>query len=132
MSETTLSAEVEAALQAVQEVSMWFSAACLPAGVTMDVLDGRLAEWHDGYATLRTALERSARIEAERDAARDAIRWALGESGSDFGDEPHVGKYWWRSHLRAKAGLVWSARRRRSVAHNELLDRAALNDREDG
>jgi hypothetical protein len=117
MSET-LSAEVEAALDTFQRLLE--------------------AQPHSmGYAqtqeaaTLRTALERSARIEAERDAAHDAIRWALGEGDSDFGDDLHDGAFWWRKPLRDKAGLVWSAGRCRSVTPDELLDRAALNDRED-
>lgn len=50
----------------------------------------------------------------QRDAAladarklADAIRWALGEGDSDFGEVvPHAneGRYWWRSELRKRAG----------------------------
>lgn len=49
----------------------------------------------------------------QRDAAladaqklADAIRWALGEGDSDFGEGPNVrgGRYWWRSELRKRAG----------------------------
>jgi membrane protein involved in colicin uptake len=95
-----------------------------------------LKVWAEQVKRAEKATERAniaeARIEAERDAAHDAIRWALGEGDSDFGDDPHNGAFWWRKPLRDKAGLVWSAGRCRSVTPDELLDRAALNDREDG
>jgi hypothetical protein len=143
VSETTLSAEVEA------EVAGWISvlradhcdaytvendndAPCPlfggtdPCGMCREALEYAIINH------LAHALERSARIEAERDAAHDAIRWALGEGDSDFGDDLHDGAFWWRKPLRDKAGLVWSAGRCRSVTPDELLDRAALNDRDDG
>lgn len=54
------------------------------------------------------AAGREARLEA-------AIRWALGEGDSDFGDhkpERVEGKvypqYWWRYELRERAGIAWA------------------------
>jgi hypothetical protein len=62
-------------------------------------------------------------VTRERDAAYAAIRWALGEGDSDFGDDlpDNAPPYWWRKPLREKAGLVWSAGRCRSVRADELL-----------
>jgi hypothetical protein len=132
MSETTLSAEVEAALDELTLRAIHSVESDADVHGDPDERDYHLAEVRRMDATLRTALERLARIEAERDTAHDAIRWALGEGDSDFGDDPHNGAFWWRKPLRDKAGLVWSAGRCRSVTPDELLDRAALNDREDG
>lgn len=46
----------------------------------------------------------AARADARK--LRDAIKWALGEGDSDFGEGPNVrgGRYWWRSELRKRAG----------------------------
>ncbi len=40
-----------------------------------------------------------------------AIRWSLGEAGSDFGPRPEgAGAYWWRTELRRRAGLLLPAK----------------------
>lgn len=46
-----------------------------------------------------------AELEARIKELEDAVRWALGEDVSDFGDiiNPEKGKYWWRDELRARA-----------------------------
>lgn len=70
----------------------------------------------------RDALARVSRaaraLRAENERLTGAIRWALGEGDSDFGDQlppgrhpgdgqkPRIPPYWWRTHLRQKAGLV--------------------------
>jgi hypothetical protein len=47
------------------------------------------------------------RLKRERGKLRGAIRWALGEGRSDFGDnvQPNAPRYWWRAELRRRAGL---------------------------
>jgi hypothetical protein len=97
MSDITLSAEVEAALTRIENCSE-----------TLDCADGCCTHIEDRHtedaATLRTALERAARIEAaaqELEASQESVNGA--------NDETY---------------------RRLSAAKNAL--RAALNDREDG
>ena len=70
---------------------------------------------HDNQVELKSIIskrgdlrDRAPRVEkliAERDQLRDAVKWALGESG-DFGSRPKaVGAYWWREELRKRAGI---------------------------
>jgi hypothetical protein len=62
-------------------------------------------EAHD--ACLTNKLELVKQLQQENDRLRDAIRWALGEGDSDFGNnltgnEP---RYWWRKELRKRAAM---------------------------
>jgi hypothetical protein len=43
--------------------------------------------------------------EAKIDALAAAVRWALGEGDSDFGNDlpPDAKRYWWRKELRERA-----------------------------
>jgi hypothetical protein len=70
---------------------------------------------HDNQVELKSIIskrgdlkDRAPRVEkliAERDQLRDAVKWALGESGG-FGPRPKgVGAYWWRKDLRKRAGI---------------------------
>ena len=70
---------------------------------------------HDNQVELKSIIskrgdlrDRAPKVEkliAERDQLRDAVKWALGESG-DFGSRPKaVGAYWWREELRKRAGI---------------------------
>lgn len=45
--------------------------------------------------------------EEQRQTLERAIRWALGEADSDFGEQkPDNAKpYWWRAELRKRAGM---------------------------
>lgn len=46
-------------------------------------------------------------LRKDKERLEAAIRWALGEGGSDFADciQPGNVRYWWRSHLSKRAGL---------------------------
>lgn len=48
----------------------------------------------------------------------DAVRWALGEGDSDFGENFVDGKgpFQWRGELRERAGMEWDREQMRSVA----------------
>lgn len=54
--------------------------------------------------TLAEALKQT---EERRQQLEDAIRWALGEGGSNFGDNKPASAppFWWRSELRRRSGL---------------------------
>ena len=67
------------------------------------------AEAKDSWEQFCDETGRAAELETERDRLRAAIEWALGEPGSDFADyDPPrvVGRYWWRTELRKRAGLT--------------------------
>lgn len=64
--------------------------------------------------TLAEALKRT---EERRQQLEDAIRWALGEGKSNFGqftDNATVKSkpYWWRTELRERAGLETAPERK--------------------
>lgn len=44
-------------------------------------------------------------LQEENDQMRAAIKWALGEGDSNFGEHKgnHGGPYWWRKELRERA-----------------------------
>lgn len=74
------------------------------AAVTKEALTN-----HEMYTT---EFLRALAAEAGAGRLREAIRWALGEGNSDFGDkipEPRAGRpfplYWWRTELRERAAL---------------------------
>jgi hypothetical protein len=104
MSETTLSAEVEAALEQGAEMALDLEAASDLLGLqfpaTSKAVRDASYELRGILATLLTALERAARIEAAAKRMEDAVR--------RYGKIPAVV----------------------NAAHTAL--RAALNDREDG
>ncbi len=65
------------------------------------------------YRLLAEARVRVAAVEQDTRRLVSAIRWALGEEG-DFAPQEFVaqGKFYWRSELRARAGL------RTTASHN--------------
>lgn len=45
--------------------------------------------------------------EKQRQKLQNAVQWALGEAGSDFGEHKPAkpSTFWWRAELRSRAGL---------------------------
>jgi len=90
----------------------------LRAGIRNAQLEERVRELEHEITGLR---EDSLAIEAREQRYLAAIRWALGEA-EEFTPPPRPAKYWWRSHLRAHAGLTYSA------DHGHSIDPAAPED----
>lgn len=74
-------------------------------------LEARLAEAEARCEAIRISRDHhelmATRAERRLAALEAAVRWALGEGDSDFGDHIPEGKgrYWWRSELRRRALL---------------------------
>ena len=70
-----------------------------------DTMDGLGNQCREKDAAIATLNERICEMEA-------AIRWALGEGDSDFGNNVPDGapRYWWRTELGKRAALDQSAR----------------------
>ena len=59
-----------------------------------------------GYLLRENGMTHAMRMAEEIDRLKDAVKWALGESG-DFGPRPKgTGSYWWRNELRQRAGIL--------------------------
>lgn len=62
----------------------------------------------DASGNAHTAASYARKLEARIRDLEVAIRWALGEGDSDFGDAVPVDapRYWWRKELRRRAALL--------------------------
>jgi len=78
---------------------------------TMSILVDQVKPHHHHDLTcIRLKDAAIAALEEESRRLVDAINWACGCSGSDFGQRINADapRYWWRSTLAKKAGLVYN------------------------
>lgn len=88
--------------------------------------DAALGHWQDERAVVAEAWKQLDALRADLRALVEAVNWACGCEGSDFGDvevNAPPGRYWWRPELIRRAGLQWDRDTLRFATPRAILAR---------